>query len=208
MPMAAPPLPAQVVDRGTLMILRNGDTLGLENFTVTATAGGYEVTSTAFYPATRPAITLQGTLRVDPDSFPTIASLEAIRGENRRVMATFDPRRMTFRRLSAQGESAREYPGSPRVLVVFDSLLAFHAIPPKMGEGEVMVVGPATDYRRRFRLADRGEEDTRLDGARVRLRHLTLTADSDVRHLWYHDGRLQRIDLPDLRLVAVRVPSR
>lgn len=200
-------LSAQVIDRGTLAVLRGQDTVGLERFTVTATPRGFEITSTAFYPASRPAITIEGTLRIGLDSLPTVASIENIRGGTRRVMAQFDPRRMTFRRMSERGESAREFPGAARILVVFDSLLAFHAIPPGLAEGALTVVGPATDYRRTFRLADRGQETMSVAGVRVAARHLTLTADTDVRHLWYHEKRLQRVELPDLGIVAVRLPT-
>ncbi len=140
------------------------------------------------------------------DSLPRVVQFEASNGDDRRVLAQFGARRLTIRTISAEGESAREYPAAGRNLVVDDSVFSLYAVPPGTASGPVRLVSPRNDTRTDYQLTDRGTESTLVAGERLSLRHLVFTAGTDVRHVWYDAaGRLMKVEIPSRRLVAERV---
>lgn len=201
----------RILDQGVLRVVVGGTEIAREEFTVTvgsAVAGGagLRITATAFYPPRRTKITISPFVELGPDSMPRLVQFEATNGDHERILAQIGPRRLTIRRISSRGESAHEYPGAPRTMIVDDSVFALYAVPPGTASGTVRLVSPRRDVRADYDLTNRGVEETVVAGERMKLLHLVLTRGADVRHLWYDaSGRLMKVEIPSRRLYAERV---
>lgn len=201
----------RILDQGVLRVVVGGAEIAREEFTVTvgsAVAGGagLRITATAFYPPRRTKITISPLVELGPDSMPRLVQFEATNGDDERILAQIGPRRLTIRRISSRGESAHEYPGAPRTMIVDDSVFALYAVPPGTASGTVRLVSPRRDVRENYDLTNRGVEETVVAGERMKLLHLVLTRGADVRHLWYDaSGRLMKVEIPSRRLYAERV---
>lgn len=199
---------AQTIDAGTLVILHGATVVGREEFTVRRgqTAGpGFTITSTASYPAARPAVTLTVALELGADSLPTAMQLDVAGPDERRVYVVFGSRRVTVRSVRPNREAAREYPGGGRYLVVDDSAFALHALVPRGGGGEFAAMAPRTDRREPATAIWAGTERTLVGGVVHTLERVTLRQGSRVRHLWYDGaGRLMKAEDTGSGLVAER----
>lgn len=201
----------RILDQGVLRVVVGGTEIAREEFTVTvgsAVAGGagLRITATAFYPPRRTKITISPFVELGPDSMPRLVQFEATNGDHERILAQIGPRRLTIRRISSRGESAHEYPGAPRTMIVDDSVFALYAVPPGTASGTVRLVSPRRDVRADYDLTNRGVEETVVAGERMKLLHLVLTRGADVRHLWYDaSGRLMKVEIPSRQLYAERV---
>jgi hypothetical protein len=204
-------LPAQQreLDRGVFLVRRGSDILGREEFVLRSggSAGGigrYTLRTTAWYPADRPERALTVILEFGPDSQPMTARFEGGNGDQRRVFLALGPRRMTVRRATPQGESAREYPVRGRQHLVSDSVFALHALLPRAGSARHISVdgtrGPVT------RIEHLGVDQTPMAGDSRQLTHVRLTSERDTRDLWYDErGRIMKISIPDRGVVVERV---
>ena len=198
---------AQTVDAGTLVILSGATVVGREEFTVRRgqTAGpGFTITTRAWYPAARPAVTLTIALELGADSLPTAMQLDVTGPDERRVYVVFGPRRVTVRSVRPNREAAREYPGGGRYLVADDSAFALHALVPR-GGGEFAAMAPRADRREPATAIWAGTERTLVGGVAHTLERVTLRQGSRVRHLWYDGaGRLMKAEDTGAGLVAER----
>jgi hypothetical protein len=213
--VTASPLSAQTqtVDHGVLLVMRDGEVVGREEFavrggTTSATAAGYTVASTALYPADRPERSLVSVVELGPDSFPTAVRLEIGNGEILRVAVGVGPRRITVRRGTATSESAREYPARERPIVLDDSVFAPLAIRPPGGRASrrLSLHGTLSDP---IEVVDRGVESTLVAEARRSLQHVSLRFAGESVEAWYDEsGRLVKIDWPGRRIRVIREPDR
>lgn len=202
----------QTVDRGVLLVLRDGEIVGREEFavrhgTTSATAAGFTVASTALYPADRPDRSLVSMVELGADSFPTSVRLEVGNGDILRVVVGIGPRRITVRRGTATSESAREYPARERPIVLDDSVFAPLAVRPPAGRAgrRLSLHGALGDP---LEIVDRGVESTLVDAATVSLQHLSLRFAGESVEAWYDDsGRLIKVDWPDRRIQVMRAPA-
>ena len=202
-----------VIDQGVLRIRLGRTEVAREEFTLTRGSieggAGLRITATAFYPPRRTRVTIRPTLELDADSQPRLVRFDAQNGGGVTVQAQIGPRRLAIQRLSSAGESWREYPVTTRVWVVDDSTFSLYAVPPGMAPGTVRLVSPRQDTQVEYELANRGLEETVVDGRRRRLLHLALTAGTDARHVWYDDeGRLMKVEVAALGLTAERISRR
>lgn len=194
-------------DEGTLIVTSRGDTIGREAFTVTRTAAGIRVHTSASYPPRRPAVVLTATVSAGEDLLPDSAAFTTANGAGANVWAVFNPRRITIRRVSPAGESAREFPAPRRPLVADDSLYALYAILPGTEDGPVTLVLPRHAARREAVLTDAGLQATSAGGRQRELRHLILTLGDEVRHIWVDGDRLWKVEIPAAGIVAERLPA-
>lgn len=199
-----------LLDSGTLVISRSGEVVGREEFTVrrgrSSGPDGYTITSTAAYPPTSPRITLSPVVELGPDSMPVQVQFDTYGDGQARVYARFGTRRVTVRVVRPGGESARELPATGREIVADDSVFALYAIPPARGTRQA--VFPRNGSRLPAELLERGTERTTLQGVPRDLRHEVLRLGSREHHLWYdQDGRLMKVEVPALGLIAERGPS-
>lgn len=205
---------AQLLDEASLLVRRGDVVLGREDFSVSRTSlsdggVGFRLAVVASYPERRARITLRPLVELGADSLPRTVQMDVADGESRRILAEFGRRRITIRAISAEGESAREYPAAPRIMVGDDSLLALYALPPGTEPGPVRLVSPRHRTHTDFQLANRGLEESVVAGQTYLMLHLVLSAGRDERHLWYHeDGRLMKVEIPSRGVTAERAPRR
>jgi hypothetical protein len=201
---------ARTFDEGVLRVWIGTREVAREEFSVlrgrTADGGiGMRLLATAFYPPRRTAVTISPSVETNSDSLPRLAQFELTPATDVRIVAQFGPRILTVRRVQADGETFREYPGVARNWVVDDSVMALYALPPGTGSGPVRLVSPRDGARTDYQLTNRGTEEATVGGRPRPLLHLVLTAGADVRHLWYDGGgRLMKVEIPQRDLVAER----
>ena len=126
-----------VLDSGTLVISRDGQVVGREEFTVrrgnSSGPDGYTITSAVYYPPSSPRVTFSPVVELGPDSLPVQVQFDIYGDGQSRVYARFGPRRITLRAVRPSGESARELPSTGREIVADDSVFALYAVPPARG---------------------------------------------------------------------------
>ena len=199
----------RILDEGVLRVVANRIEVAREQFSViqgVEGGAGLYITATAFYPPRRTRITISPTLTLGPDSLPRAIQFDANSGADERIVARVGRRRITISRFSSQGESTREYPGAPRIMIVDDSVFALYAVPPGTAPGAVRLVSPRRDTHEDYQLEDHGFEQTMVNGQSLTLRHLILSAEGLQRHLWYDDlGRLMKVEIPSRNIYAERM---
>lgn len=203
---------ARSTDEGVLRVWIGGREVAREEFSVlrgrTADGGiGLRLLATAYYPPRRTAVTISPSVETNSDSLPRLAQFEMSPATDLRIVAQFGPRLLTVRRVRAEGETFREYPGVARNWVVDDSVMALYALPPGTGSGRVRLVSPRHGGRTDYQLTNRGTEEATVGGRSRELLHLVLSLGDDVRHLWYDGGRLMKVEIPQRDLVAERETS-
>lgn len=196
-------------DEGSFDIMRNGELVGRERFTIRQAAlrgarSGLRVVTRAQYPPDTPGRTLSLAAEFQPDSLISIARYE-LGGGSERVLVRFTRGRITVRIGRRGWESTREYPGGPRPVLVDDSLFATLAVPPGLDPGLVTLFSPRDGRKSPASLVVAGPEPTSVGGRRRILNRLTLRTAAESRHLWFDDdGRLIKVDAPALGVTAVR----
>ena len=207
---SAPGAAAQVIDSGELSIMRDGREIGREQFTLalgrrSGSPDGLTLTTTVAYPANRPGRKLSAVVEFLPDSQPAATILEATDGELQRAIMVIAPRRVTVRLKTSSGESAREYPGGGTVLLICDSLFAYHAVAPRPAGNPIRGITLRGGRLSQATLVDHGLEQATVAGTTRSLRHWSSAAEGSQRHLWYDDrGRLVMITVPALGIVVLR----
>lgn len=206
---AAPQGP--VMDQGSFTITHGDVEVGREQFTLRRGSAsgpdGYTITTSAAYPPISPRVTLAPVVELGPDSFPVQMQFDVFGGGQRRVYLQLGPRRVTLRIVHPGGESARELPAAGPAVLVDDSVFALYALLPR-GTARLEALAARTGDRSGARIADRGEERTTLQGVAHTLRHVVLSAGDQQLDLWYDpQGRLMRVDVPAVGLVAERTPG-
>ncbi len=210
--IAAPAAPRallaqDVIDEGILQVRRGQNVIAREEFRVLATAAGYRVMSTVYYPPRRPRVVISVVLDIGADSMPSMFQMTSERG-GWNVAAQFGARRTTFRVESPTGETAREHPTADRTLVVGDSVYAVYAILPGLQTGSVVLTWPKHDRQVEYSINHEPNQATVVDGRPMTLRQVILRADPDRRHLWYDpQGRLMKIELLQSGIVVERIAA-
>jgi hypothetical protein len=215
-PVAAAPQ-GRLLDKAVFVISRGSAEIGREELSVhqgrpSESGGGfvgtgYSVSTAAYYPAHRSYATAASVVQFDSDSQPSSARMDLEGSGQPNVFVDFTARRITVRTRTSAGESASQFPRSPRLLVVDDSLLAVFAVLPGQAPGAVTLFYPRTGRRHQAPLEDLGTEATLFEGGERQLRHWTLGSGELLRHLWYDSlGRLMKIEMPSERLTAIRSP--
>jgi hypothetical protein len=211
-PLAASAAAAQdrVLDRGTLSIMQGDRVVGYEEFVVhrgrrSGATDGYTISSTARYPADRPTRSITAVVELGPDSLPAATALEAEDGELQRVLMVFAPRRVTVRRKTRGGESAREFPGGGTHLILCDSLFGYHAIAPGSRGEPVRSITLRGGERSPADVTDHGVEPTPVGTEQLPLRRIGIAVEGRTRYLWYDQaGRLIKLAIPHRGLTALR----
>ncbi|HKE90146.1 MAG TPA: hypothetical protein VKB45_07410, partial [Gemmatimonadales bacterium] len=120
--------------------------------------------------------------------------------------------RFTLRYISPGVERARELPADRALVVIDDSvftpylLVAWRA---RAAPESLTVVFPRSAMRARVVMQDLGVESTTLNRDQATLRHVLVSGGpAGPVHLWLgSDGRLMKVELPDRKLTAERLPS-
>ncbi len=207
-----PPLAAvrqgSLLDQAVFVISRQGRVVGREEFSLRTGRqsgnDGFTMNATGYYPPSRARPTVMSVIELRPDSQPVRARFD-MGPDQPLAFVVIDPRRVTVRTVSPTGESARQYPGSPRTLIRDEQLLTLFSFLPGTTGGSVTLLNPRSGEREVIELRDLGFESTDVDGESQRLRHVTLGSGDSERHLWYDAaGHLIKVAIPSQQLTAVR----
>lgn len=198
----AAPAAAQAPSEGTLVVQQGGREIGREEVVIrrgtpASGADGTTLAVNARYPASSPSIRIDATLdrnaagemekfllRGDTPEGPTQAS------------AAGAGARLIIKTAARAGETGRELPGGPDVVVLDPNVYALFGVVAELATAEgrrLTGVYPRTNRRARFTATRAGNQVT-LSGEITG----TITVDGD--------GRIQRMELPGDNIVVVRAP--
>ena len=195
------PAPGQLVDRGTLVLYRNGVEVGVEDFSIHRQGTGIVATGMV---RVRDGPTLTTSLSLaGPEMAPSEYSVVAAGADTTSVRIVRAGRRFRSRRIDSAGEEERVYPIRGASVILDEGVAHLYFVLAELAEGSV--VHPLVPLEGRLVGAARIERvvvNFRNGGAptettRVRLR--------SVGEAWFDgSGRLLRVRVDERGLVAER----
>jgi hypothetical protein len=211
LPLLADPVFGQgrILDRAIFFITRGSEVVGREEFVLrmgraSGQGDGFTISARAYYPADRSTPIMVSTIQFGPDSLPTAARLDLDTEDRPSVFVSLELRRITVRKVTPSGESARQFAAVDRALLLDEFLVSPYALLPSSGEGSLTTVDARSGDREVLDLVNRGMEVTTVQDASVSLQHLILGTGNSARHLWYDDlGRLIKVSIGS-DLIATR----
>lgn len=205
---AATAASAQVttVDRGTFTILRDGASVGREEFEIRTLPGidGASVEA-------RATVTLDGraihpTLSARPSGAPLAYRVEVRRGSEvvERATGQTSGGRLRVDAQSAGGRSAREFPAGDGLVVLDDAV--FHQYYFVARPGVVTAVAPRRNVQQALRVSAAGSDRLTIGGRDVAATRYTIADPAGAaRTLWVDgEGRVLKVVVPSLGLTAER----
>ena len=212
------PAAGPVIDQGTLMIRADTQEVGRETFRVLerrvgdSTSGWLLDASARWTGLAQPAV-FAPVIEIGRDSMTQALSFYVSGGSAQvRISGVPSRSRFTLRYVSPGVERARELPADRAVVVIDDSvftpylLVAWRA---RATPESLTAVFPRSALRSRVAIQDLGAESTTLNRDQATLRHVLISGSpAGTVHLWLGSGgRLMKIELPDRKLTAERLPS-
>ena len=212
------PTAGGVIDQGTFVIHTDTQEVGRETFRVLErhvgdSTGGWLLDATAKWAGpVRPAV-FAPVVDIGRDSM-TLALSFSVSGDQTPVRISAQPSHghLTLRYISPGVERARELPADRSFVVIDDSvftpwlLVAWRARP---APESLTVVFPRTARSARVAIQDLGAESTTLNRDETSLRHVLVSGGpAGPVHLWLGTGgRLMKVEIPDRKTTAERLPS-
>lgn len=207
-----------VIDQGTFVIRADTQEVGRETFRVLErrvgdTTSGWLFDANARWTGTGKTTVFAPVIEIDGDSMTHALSFVVSGGPALlRISGQPGHDRFTLRSVSPGVERARELPADRAFVVIDDSvftpwlLVAWRARPVS---DSLTVVFPRTALRARVAIRDLGAESTMLNRDQATLRHVLITGGPQGPvHLWVGSGgRLMKVEVPDRKLTAERLPS-
>lgn len=207
-----------VVDQGVLVIRADTMEVGRETFRLveqrlSAGSTGWLLDASARWTGGGRVVLYRPVLEIGPDSTTQALSFD-VRGGPAPMRITGRPGRdrFTLRYVSVGVERARELPADSQTVVIDDSvfspflLVAWRA---RTAVQTLTAVYPRTATRVTLQTRDLGPEATTLNRDPATLRHVVVTGGRDGPvHLWLGSkDRLMKVEVPDKKLVAERLPG-
>jgi hypothetical protein len=207
-----------VIDQGTFVIRADTQEVGRETFRVLErrvgdSTSGWLFDANARWTGTgRPAL-YAPVIEIGRDSMTQALAFNVSGGPAPLYISGRPNRdRFTLRYVSHGMERARELSADRALVVIDDSvftpylLVAWRA---RATPESLTVVFPRGAVRARVAIQDLGAESTTLNRDQATLRHVLISGGpSGPVHLWLGSGgRLMKVELPDRKLTAERLPS-
>jgi hypothetical protein len=212
--LAAGPVPASAQDdQGVLIISRGGQEIGRESFRRVVNKADPSVvdslTSIARFPATKPGLELSAVWgRSSPEAFTLLLDRRGKTEATSQILVAGGRNRITVRVVGRGGESANEYPGGARVVVLEDSIFSpYLQIVAMTGEKATPMTAlyPRSGRRLAFQ-AERISGSTANPPEQAAIQQIRLTGGIVGEIQLDAGGRLIRIVRPDLGVEASRAP--
>ena len=212
------PAAGGVIDQGTLVIRADTQEVGRETFRVLerhvgdSTSGWLFDASARWTGQAQPAV-YAPVIEIGRDSMTQALSFIVTSGPSQvRISGQPSRSRFTLRYVSPGVERARELPADRALVVIDDSvftpylLLAWRA---RAAPESLTAVFPRSAMRARVAIQDLGDESTTLNRDQATLRHVLISGGpAGTVHLWLGSGgRLMKVELPERKLTAERLPS-
>ena len=210
--LAAPVLSAQVttVDEGSFSIMRGGERIGREEFTIRRTPGaeGHPVlvaSATIAYDQRR----IAPALRTDSAGAPIAYALEVRAGTEiqEQLKGAVRSGRFSSVTRTQRGESAREYIVTDGALILDDEIFhQYYFVARAVRAGGIPVVVPRRSAQVMMRVEDGGAATVTIGGRALAARRLTLREPGGARRdiLVDAQGRVLQVELPGAGIVATR----
>jgi hypothetical protein len=211
------PATGGVIDQGSFVIRADTVEVGRETFRMVerrvgdSTSGWLLDASARWTGAGRPAV-FAPVIEIGRDSMTQALSFRVDGGPAPlRISGAPGSGRFTLRYVSPGVERARELPGDRALVIVDDSVFTpwlLAAWRSRTTPDSLTLVFPRTAQRARVLVQDLGVESTTLNRDQATLRHVLITGPpSGHVHLWLDSGgRLMKVDLPERKIVAERLP--
>ncbi len=212
------PTPGGVIDQGTFVIRADTQEMGRETFRVLErrvgdSTSGWLIDASARWPGTgRPAV-YAPVIEIRRDSMTEALSFNVEGGPAPLRISGFPrPTRLTLRYVSPGIERARELPADSAFVFVDDSVFAPYLLVAWRARAAVeslTAVFPRIPLRRRVAVQDLGSETTMLNRDPATLRHVLITGGpAGPVHVWLAaDGRIMKVEIPDRKITAERLPG-
>ncbi len=212
--LAAVQAPAPL-DEGAFAVRRDTTEIAREEFRLLAgrPAGGWSLAATTRYNHDRPSVVLAPVLELAPDSTPLTLQYDvADPREPVHILGQAGRGRFTLRYLARGSERARELATGPRTVILDDSVFAlylFVAWRARPTPTALIAILPRGARRETLTVQDLGVAPTTLNRDPATLRHVAVTGQAaGPVHLWLDArGRLMKVEVPDRRIVAERLPA-
>lgn len=204
-------------DEGTLLVRDDTAEIAREAFRISSArvgpgSPGWKLAATVRYDRSRPVIVLNPIVELGIDSLPV--SLEfnvADPREPLRILGQLVRGRFVVRLLGQRTERAREFPATPPVVLLDDSVFALYLPVAWQATGSVLVTAifPRAGRREVLTVQDLGPQPTTLNRDPASLRHVTVSGGANrLVHLWLGaEGKLLKVEIPSRRLSAERAPA-
>jgi hypothetical protein len=210
--LAAPVLSAQVttLDEGSFTIVRNGERIGREEFTIRRTPGAegqpaLVASATVAYDQRR----IAPALRTDSAGAPIAYALEVRVGTEvqEQLKGAVGRGRFSAVTRTPRGESAREYIVTDGALILDDEVFhQYYFLARASRGGSVRVVVPRRSTQMVMRVEDAGAATVTIGGRAIAARRLTMHEPGGDRRdiLVDAQGRVLQVELPAQGIVATR----
>lgn len=207
-----------VIDQGTFVIRADTQEVGRETFRVLeqrvgdSTSGWLFDASARWTGTGRPAL-YAPVIEIGRDSMTQALTFNVSGGPARLYISGQPSRsRFTLRYVSPGVERARELPADRALVVIDDSVFTPYLLVAWRARAtleSLTVVFPRSAVRARVVMQDLGAESTTLNRDQATLQHVLISGGpSGPVHLWLGSGgRLMKVELPDRKLTAERLPS-
>jgi hypothetical protein len=205
------------IDQGVLVIRRDTLEIGREAFRLTGAPSrgdtSWTLSTTVRFDRGRPVVTLNPVLVVGRDSQPrTLQYAVADAAGSRTILAGVNRTRLTVREVAPGAERAREYHVPGRTVLLDDSVFTLYVVAAwHAGASPVRVtaVYPRGGRQETLTLTDHGVQATTVNRDPARLRRVTITGGAaGPVHVWLApDGAVLKVDIPERRLRAERLPG-
>ena len=202
------------LDEGTFRLLKGGDEVGTERFTIRQSGSGGEMViiaqGTVVIDTTGTPEETRSTLRVEGPTLRPAAYDVTQRGtDTQRIAGRVVGSRFSARILSSTGEQMREYLASNGAVLVDEGVAHHHFFLARRADGgstRMPVIIPRQNRQVSAQVAEHGRETIRIGGRSIDARRLTVTpAGAPERHVWVDEqSRVLRLTIPDQRFEAVR----
>jgi hypothetical protein len=195
-----------VLDEGSFTVTRAGRT-GREDFRIVRVVAGAATTLVGTGTAVNGTARAVSVLRTDTTGTPVDFQLDGREaGELRErvtIQATRD--RLAARSQSPRGESAREYFLRPGMVIFDDEFAHGYYFLTLQGRDAVTAVLPRRNELTQLHVLSKGDDAIEIAGTRVTAHHYSVSDAGGERQLWTDTtGRVLRVEVPSLALVAVR----
>ncbi len=199
-----------VYDRGIFVIRHGAAEAGREEFSIRSSTSRGAQAFLAVSTLRMGGREVQRALEVSRDYVPL--SLQQTESSGGRIVARISAQlsgiRFSARVATQDGETAREFPVHPPVVILGDDAYSsFYFVPhPEGGERDLSVIRPGDPRAERAEVTAMGMDTIEVAGQRVPARRYSLKAGAEERQFWFTpSGDLLQVSQPGKDLIATRL---
>jgi hypothetical protein len=209
---AALPLEAQTVilDEGTFRILRAGQSVGTESFTIRRTGQGAEAQVLANGEITLDLPSgqelVKPLLQTGPDLSLSAYQVEVSGPDRREIFVTSSGRRLLVSTRAPGGDQEREFRAAPGGVLLEEGVAHQYWFLSQLTEGTaVNVLVPRAGAQDRIEVRSVRPESLVVAGAPAEARHVTFAINGAIHEVWYDgEDRVLKVDVPGSGFTAER----